>query len=148
MQFLNILFFKMATFVIIFVVCFCKDIPIYSPSIPNIYKTINSGTISVFSCPLLAKLRPFLETRPSDTLWSPMYTLWPSFLGPFGKSLLNFYTRGKNLPWGSISHQDTHDLMVPAQDTRAFSTIFLIYLCILWLAPYCILDYSWLVSTA
>lgn len=57
----------MATFVIIFVVYFCKDTPIYSP-IPNIYKTINSGTISVFSCPLLAKLRPFLETCPSATL--------------------------------------------------------------------------------
>lgn len=57
----------MATFVIIFVVYFCKDTPIYSP-ILNIYKTINSGTISVFSCPLLAKLRPFLETCPSATL--------------------------------------------------------------------------------
>ena len=90
MQFLNILFFKMATFVIIFVVCFCKDTPIYSPSILNIYKTINSGTISVFSCPLLVKLRPFYGNMSISYLMiTSVHPLTCSFLSPFGKSLLN-----------------------------------------------------------
>lgn len=104
--------------------CFCCLLlqrHLYSPSIPNISKIINPGMVSVFSCPLLAKLRPSLETCPSATLWSPMYTLHlVHFQVHLTKaSLTVFMPEIKIQLEATTSHQDIHDQLRTSVHSQA-----------------------------